>query len=172
MAVVGYEPVVSFRSDYNYTQTFWFHKFTKPPEPGTLCDRRVFNVGESLVTNTSIFEWKIVQITRPNAGKSGAAYSGTVIDCDVTQMNLYSDIRTWLMEIGAYSVCRGEDDLEVVAFTVISLLPTRRGPLLRNIHFPPPNPACANLTDMCVLCLAVLPILRPNAYTFKVLHGS
>jgi hypothetical protein len=118
-------------------------------------------VGESLVTNASIFEWKIIAMTRPNAGRSGAAYTGTVVDnCDVVQMNFYGDIRTWSIEIGAYTACRGQDNLEVVAFTSMSFspLPARRGPLLRNVQFSSTDPVSVNLMDMCVLWLAVFRI--------------
>lgn len=151
--MVGYEPTVVLSSSFNDTQTFWFHNFTRPPQPGTLCDRRVFNVGESLVTNASIFEWKIIAITRPNAGKSGVAYDGSILNnCDIVQMNFYGDIRTWSIEITAYSACRGQDNLEVVASTSMSFspLPARRGPLLRNVQFSSTDPVSVNLMDMCV----------------------
>ncbi|TEB35850.1 hypothetical protein FA13DRAFT_1787323 [Coprinellus micaceus] len=154
VAVVGYEPTVVLSSNFNDTQTFWFHNFTRPPQPGTLCDRRVFNVGESLVTNASIFEWKIIAITRPNAGKSGVAYDGSVLNnCDIVQMNFYGDIRTWSIEITAYSACRGQDNLEVVASTSMSFspLPARRGPLLRNVQFSSTDPVSVNLMDMFLM---------------------
>ncbi|KAF6759960.1 hypothetical protein DFP72DRAFT_1063691 [Ephemerocybe angulata] len=135
VAVVGYDQTIVLSSDFNATQSFWYHAIIKPPEPGTLCEPHVFNVGDTLVTNASIFEWKILAITRPNAGKSGVAYSGTTLDsCDVAQMSFYGDLRTWSLEIVAYSACRGSDDLEVIAYTSFSLspLPGRRGILPRN----------------------------------------
>ncbi|KAJ3520107.1 hypothetical protein NMY22_g12892 [Coprinellus aureogranulatus] len=79
VAIVGYETTVELSSNFNDTQSFWFHAFSRRPKPGTLCDPRVLNIGDSLATNASIYEWKIIAITRPSAGKSSIAYHGTVL---------------------------------------------------------------------------------------------
>ncbi|KAF5342325.1 hypothetical protein D9611_001496 [Ephemerocybe angulata] len=148
VAVVGYDQTIVLSSDFNATQSFWYHAIIKAPEPGTLCEPHVFNVGDTLVTNASVFEWKILAITRPNAGKSGVAYSGTTLDsCDVAQMSFYGDLRTWSLEIVAYSACRGSDDLEVIAYTSFSLspLPGRRGILPRNVKVAQADQALGDL---------------------------
>ena len=153
VALVGYEPTVVLSNNFNDTHSFWFNSVVRPPKPGTLCDDQVFNVGESLVTNASIFEWKILAVTRPNAGKSGIAYNGATLDnCDVAQMSFFGDIRTWNLEINAYVACRGLDGLEVIAMTTLgfSPLPGRRSPILRNVRISD-DPLNTILMDMCVL---------------------
>lgn len=138
-------------SNFNETQTFWFHAFTSPPKPGTLCSRRVFNVGESIVTNASIFEWKIAAITRPNAGKSSVAYDGATLDnCDIVQLSSYGDLRTWTLGTTVYVACRGSDGLEVVASTTLTLssLPGYQSPVFRDILSGEDDPVNANLMEM------------------------
>ncbi|KAJ3546875.1 hypothetical protein NMY22_g1867 [Coprinellus aureogranulatus] len=154
VALVGYESSVALSSDFNATQTFWFHSFIPPPRPGTLCDPHVFNVGETLVTNTSIFDWKILAITRPNAGKSGIAYNGAALDsCDVAQMSFFGDIRTYNLEINAYIACNARDGLEVIATTSLAFspLPGRRGPILRNLRQASDDVLNTHLMDMFVM---------------------
>ena len=151
VAIVGYEPSVILSSNFNETQSFWFHSVASPPKPGTLCARRVFNVGESIVTNASLFEWKIVAITRPNAGKSSVAYDGAALDnCDIVQLSSYGDLRTWTLGTTVYVACRGSDGLEVVASTTLtfSSLPGYRSPLLRETQSGENDPVNSNLVEM------------------------
>ena len=104
-------------------------------KPGTLCDPRVFNVGESLVTNVSLFEWKVEAVYRPNAGASGFSYSGETLDnCDVQQAALNIDIRTWTLDGNMWLYCNRSSDegnrqpleLAGVASFGVSALPGRR----------------------------------------------
>jgi hypothetical protein len=151
VALVGYEPTAEFRNDFNATQKFWFHAFTGPPKPGSLCDRRVFKVGESITTNASIFDWRIDAITRPNSDKSGVPYGGTVLDnCDVSHMSLSGDVSTQSIDIIVNTLCRGQGSLEVASSTKksFSAFPSREGPLLRGIQFSPFDPVNRNLQHM------------------------
>jgi hypothetical protein len=78
VALVGYDLTTVFQSNFNVTQTFWFDHFISfiAQRPGTLCDTHVFNVGESMVTNSSLFEWKVQAVYQPNAAESGFSYRG------------------------------------------------------------------------------------------------
>ena len=101
VALVGYDLTTVFQANFNVTQTFWFDRFIPfiAQTPGTLCDTRVFNVGESMVTNSSLFEWKVQAVYQPNAAESGFSYRGETLDhCDITQVALNGDIRTWTVE--------------------------------------------------------------------------
>ncbi|KAJ3503340.1 hypothetical protein NMY22_g18279 [Coprinellus aureogranulatus] len=135
VAIVGYEIDVVLGSNFNVTQSFWFNAFIPPAEPGTLCEPRVFNVGDSLVTNASLFEWKIQAITRPTAGRAGIAYNGATFEiCDVDRMSFYGDVRTWTIGITTYVWCLGRSGVEVVASTTMTLsaLPGMRAAALRD----------------------------------------
>ncbi|TEB26998.1 hypothetical protein FA13DRAFT_1776595 [Coprinellus micaceus] len=123
-------------TNINETQSFWFHVFVQAPKSGTLCERRVFNVSESVVTNASIFEWKIVAVNRPTAGHASIAYNGAI---------------TRGVEIDAYAACRGQDNLsEVILSTALTFspLPGQRGPLLRNVRYRSRDPLSVNLMDI------------------------
>ncbi|RXW18335.1 hypothetical protein EST38_g7520 [Candolleomyces aberdarensis] len=63
VALMGYDPTTVLQANFNVTQT-----------PGTLCDTRVFNVSESMVANSSLFEWKVQAVYQPNAAESGFLY--------------------------------------------------------------------------------------------------
>ncbi|KAJ3521302.1 hypothetical protein NMY22_g12371 [Coprinellus aureogranulatus] len=129
-AVVGYEPIVVFSDEFNYTQSLWFHKFIPDPKPGTLCEPRILNVGDSFLTNASIYEWKIMAIAHPSTKKSGLAYYGTTLDnCDIDQMNLYGELHTPSMELTANASCKCHDGATVVLETSLtfSTHPGRHG---------------------------------------------
>lgn len=151
VAVVGYEPDVVLSSNFKETRSFWYHNVAPPPKPGTQCDPRVFNVGESVITNASLFEWKIVAISKPSAGNSGIAYSGTTLDyCDVMQLNVIVDLRTWTLGSTAYIACREDDGLEVMASTTLafSALPGYRSPFLREAQSPDNDPVSTSLMNL------------------------
>lgn len=119
--IVGYESDIVFTSNFNKTQTLWFHSFVRSPEPGTLCDRVTFNVGESFVTNTSLFKWEIQTIKQPTTGDAGIAYNGAVLDiCDVDKMSYYHDVRIWTAGITAHIACRSRSGAEIVASTAMT----------------------------------------------------
>lgn len=101
---------------------------------GTLCDSHLFNIGDSFVTNYSIFQWVIEAIDTPNAGDSGIDYKGTDLkDCDVASVFLHGDIRTWSVDYTALIACNHTGVLEITAkasFSQSSLPGRRQAPLL------------------------------------------
>ncbi|KAJ3550649.1 hypothetical protein NMY22_g320 [Coprinellus aureogranulatus] len=156
VAIVGYEPTTVFRSNFNDTQSFWFHKFSPPPKPGTLCEPRILNEGDYLFTNMSIFEWKIIAITQPSAGKSSFAYNGTTLDsCDIDQINFHGELHTRTIQLAAYASCRGQDGVIVVSETsfTFSLLPGRQGRYHRSAQYTATDPVNGYLTEMAGLGL-------------------
>lgn len=134
-ALTGYETITVFESDFNATQSLWFDAFLsfRQPKPGTLCEARVFNVGDPLTTNYSFFQWTMDSIIEANAGQSGILYSGTPLTfCDVTSIYLDGSIGSWSMDFTVISSCVDANLFNVTArasFT-IGLLPGRYSPLL------------------------------------------
>ncbi|KAH8813821.1 hypothetical protein DL96DRAFT_1757924 [Flagelloscypha sp. PMI_526] len=111
-ALAGYETITVFADSFNATRPLWFHKFlmTQAPKPGTLCDAKLFNVGDTLSTNYSIFQWQLEYIHRANAGSSGIAYKGTPLDgCDVTFIYVDADIRSWNVDVTGVMTCKPPD---------------------------------------------------------------
>ncbi|KAH8813817.1 hypothetical protein DL96DRAFT_1716117 [Flagelloscypha sp. PMI_526] len=111
-ALAGYETVTVFADSYNATRPLWFHKFllTQAPKPGTLCDSKLFNVGDTLSTNYSIFQWQIEYIYHANAGSSSLAYKGTPLDgCDVTSIYLDADLHSWNVDVTSVMTCKPAD---------------------------------------------------------------
>ena len=135
-ALTGYETVTVFESDFNVTQSHWFDNgflAFHQPKPGTLCEPRVFNVGDPLTTNYSFFQWNMDSIIQPNAGQSGISYGGTPLTfCDVTSIYLDGSILSWSMDFTVISSCVDADSFNVTARTSFSmgLLPGRYSPLL------------------------------------------
>ncbi|KAF8150752.1 hypothetical protein B0H34DRAFT_151036 [Crassisporium funariophilum] len=135
VALVGYETITVFQSDFNVTQSFWYDTFMpyRKPEPGTLCDTRVFNIGDAFATTYSVFEWKVQSIERPNAGISGVAYNGTTLtDCDVSAVYITGDLRTWSIDVSAVVSCKSNGKFDISATTsfTLSSLPGTQAPLL------------------------------------------
>lgn len=132
IALTGYETVTVFRSDYGTRQTHWYDRFrTKDPAP--LCDTRVFNVGDTLTTNYTLFAWTLESITVANAGTSGLAYNGsTLTDCDVSSLFMTGDLRSWTMNFVVLISCSKNKEYDITATTrfSISSLPGSYSPLL------------------------------------------
>ncbi|KAH8831318.1 hypothetical protein DL96DRAFT_820177 [Flagelloscypha sp. PMI_526] len=111
-ALAGYETVTVFSDSYNATHPLWFHKFlvTQKPEPGTLCDSKLFNVGDTFTTNYSIFQWQVEYIAVANVASSGFAYKGTPLDgCDVTSIYVDGDMTGWNMDVTGVMTCKPTD---------------------------------------------------------------
>ena len=134
-ALTGYQTITVFQSNFNATQTLWFNKFIpfRNPQPGTLCESHVFNVGDPLTTNYSFFQWNIASILRPNAGESGISYSGAPLTfCDVTSVFIDGSLISWTMDFTVISSCVDGDLFNVTASTSFSasLLPGRYSQLV------------------------------------------
>ncbi|KAJ7207247.1 hypothetical protein GGX14DRAFT_636808 [Mycena pura] len=122
VALTGYETITVFKSDYNAIQTFWFHAYIPSlnKEPGTLCDSRVFNLGDSFTTNYSLFPYSVASVVSANAGDSGISYKGTTLEnCDLSSLYLTGDISTYTIDYTAIITCRS-DEFEFTARTDFS----------------------------------------------------
>ncbi|KAJ6529125.1 hypothetical protein DFH09DRAFT_1045264 [Mycena vulgaris] len=111
VALTGYETITIFKSDYNVTQTFWYEHYlpSLAQKPGTLCDTRVFNLGDTFTTNYTLFRYNIASVVAANAGDSGISYKGrTLEDCDITSLYLHGDISTFSIDYTAVIACRSE----------------------------------------------------------------
>ncbi|KAJ7848641.1 hypothetical protein B0H14DRAFT_2767623 [Mycena olivaceomarginata] len=107
--LTGYETITVFKSDYNVTQTHWYHKYmpSAMPKAGTLCDSRVFNLGDTFVTNYTLFQWNIASTLRANAGDSGISYTGWTLEhCDVSSIYMHGDASTYTIDYTVILECR------------------------------------------------------------------
>ncbi|KAJ7274868.1 hypothetical protein C8J57DRAFT_1312947 [Mycena rebaudengoi] len=126
VALTGYETITVFKSDFNVTQKHWFHNYipSLAPKLGTLCDSRVFNLGDTFTTNYTLFQYTLASINRANAGDSGVSYKGTTLDdCDITSLFVHGDMNTYSVDYTAVITCRS-GDYELTArsdFSVSSL---------------------------------------------------
>ncbi|KAJ6571574.1 hypothetical protein B0H19DRAFT_662763 [Mycena capillaripes] len=109
--VNGYETITVFQSNYNVTQSHWYHQYIPSlmPKPGTLCDSRVFNLGDTFTTNYTLFQYSIASVISANAGDSGISYTGwTLEDCDITSLYVHGDVSTYTIDYTAVLECRND----------------------------------------------------------------
>ncbi|KAF8986800.1 hypothetical protein BDQ17DRAFT_1365727 [Cyathus striatus] len=92
-------------------------------KPETLCDSHIFNVGDVLTTNYSVFQWTVEGISKGNVGNSAMAYNGTTLEyCDISALFLNGDLRTWTMDLTPVVTCRSPTrDLEVNLKSTLSI---------------------------------------------------
>ncbi|KAF8896200.1 hypothetical protein BD779DRAFT_1608509 [Infundibulicybe gibba] len=136
VALTGYQTKTVFEDNFNVTQTHWYDK------PGTLCDSHVFNVGDSLTTNYTIFQWSIETVNKPNAASSGVSYRGSTLqDCDLSNLYIDGDMRTRTIKLTAVAKCEVKGEFEVNAKTTfaVSALAGVHSPLLGVLKSSPTN---------------------------------
>ncbi|KAJ6563126.1 hypothetical protein DFH09DRAFT_1478117 [Mycena vulgaris] len=132
VALAGYETVTHFDSDFNVTQTLWYDRFIPfmiKSRPGSLCDPRLWGLGDTFTTNYTIFQYSIASIDTANAGNSGFAYEGWTLDnCDITSLYVNADGQTLIIDYTALVTCKadaaqilGGNDFQITARTDWSL---------------------------------------------------
>ncbi|KAJ7434459.1 hypothetical protein FB451DRAFT_1063323 [Mycena latifolia] len=110
-ALAGYETVTGFDSNFNVTQTHWFDTFlpSQTRKAGSLCDPRLLNLGDTVATNYSLFQYTVASIDTPNAGDSGLAYTGWTLDnCDITSLYVNADAGTFVIDSTVLVSCRAD----------------------------------------------------------------
>jgi hypothetical protein len=121
VALTGYETVTTLVDDFNTTQRFWYDPFLpgRGPQPGTLCDPHELNVGDSFITNSSLFEWKLVTIgTNPKNTTRNIVYKGSTLEsCDINAIYMTADLRTRTTDTIAVITCQDVDGFEFLAKT-------------------------------------------------------
>jgi hypothetical protein len=126
--LAGYETVTHFDSDFNVTQRFWYDRFIPfmaKSRPGSLCDPRLWGLGDTFTTNYTMFQYSIALIDTANAGDSGFAYEGWTLDnCDITSLFFNADGNTLLIDYTALVTCKadaaqilGGNDFQITART-------------------------------------------------------
>ncbi|KAF8192657.1 hypothetical protein K438DRAFT_2017864 [Mycena galopus ATCC 62051] len=113
VALVGYNTVTQFNSDFNVTQHFWYDIFipsVAQTTPGTLCDPRLVQLGDTVTTNYTLFQYTVALIDQPNAGDAGLSYRGwTLENCDITTLFFNADGWTFSIDHTALVVCQAPD---------------------------------------------------------------
>ncbi|KDQ54225.1 hypothetical protein JAAARDRAFT_38390 [Jaapia argillacea MUCL 33604] len=77
VAVAGYETVTVTRIDKNVTQQMWWTPFIpRAFRATTTCDSSVLNVGDTFMTNNSIFQWTVLGASLGDPLQGGAYENG------------------------------------------------------------------------------------------------
>ncbi|KAJ7292136.1 hypothetical protein C8J57DRAFT_1164079 [Mycena rebaudengoi] len=112
-ALAGYETVTGFESDFNVTQSLWFHRFlpsAAKSKPGTLCDPRLLGRGDTITTNYTMFQYTIASVNTANAGNSNFLYRGGILNnCDITSLYVNGDTNTFMIDYTALVTCRADE---------------------------------------------------------------
>ncbi|KAG9027903.1 hypothetical protein FRB95_007065 [Tulasnella sp. JGI-2019a] len=107
VALTGYQVVSSLNPDYGVTQSHWFDRFTIKSSQ-SLCDPHRFAIGESFITNQTIFNWKIASLwDTTNTANPDVSYTGGTLDsCDVVFMAIDANVVTWTVTFSATVECQ------------------------------------------------------------------
>ncbi|KAJ7079266.1 hypothetical protein B0H15DRAFT_954121 [Mycena belliarum] len=108
-ALVGYETVTGFHSNFNVTQTLWFNRFLpmQASKAGKLCDPRLLSLGDTVTTNYTLFQYTLASIEKPNAGDSSLSYKGwTLENCDITSLYVTGNADTFIIDSTVTVSCR------------------------------------------------------------------
>ncbi|KAG9027906.1 hypothetical protein FRB95_007068 [Tulasnella sp. JGI-2019a] len=111
VALAGYQVVTSLNPDYGVTQSHWYDRFTPSrfKSSQSLCDPHPFAIGDTFVTNQTIFNWNIASLwntTSSVTGYSGVSYAGITLDsCDVAFMAVDANLITWTATFSATIEC-------------------------------------------------------------------
>ncbi|KAJ7477556.1 hypothetical protein FB451DRAFT_1032996 [Mycena latifolia] len=112
VALVGYETITHFDSDFNVTQRLWYDRFIPfmaKSRPGALCDPSLWGLGDTFTTNYTMFQYSIALIDIANAGDSGFAYEGWTLDnCDITSLYVNADGKTLIIDYTALVTCKAD----------------------------------------------------------------
>ena len=109
MALTGYETITTFESDFNITQSFWYDRFLPGggSRTGTLCDPHGFNIGDSLTTNYSIFQWDLVSVAKSNYSRGSLIYSGSTLEsCDLSALYVNGGFQGYGSDFVAVVACQ------------------------------------------------------------------
>jgi hypothetical protein len=143
VALTGYEIISTFKSDFNFSQSFWFDHFRpgRRSRAGTLCDPYAINIGNTFTTNYSLFEWELVSVTqaattsgtRPNSDLHNLAYSGATLEtCDIIAIYVDADLPLRNTDLTVLITCSDVGGYTLMAKTSFSntLLSGRYAPPL------------------------------------------
>lgn len=123
VALVGYETVTIFQSDFNITQSFWFDRFRLfglgISKPGTLCASQTLFPGDRFTTNYSFFEWSLMTV---NEGRDGnLIYNGSTLQsCDVTTVYMDGHLQDLTTDLALLIACDDIHGIKILAKTLFS----------------------------------------------------
>ncbi|KAG8992679.1 hypothetical protein FRB94_011390 [Tulasnella sp. JGI-2019a] len=133
-ALTGYETVSVVQSNFSEVPDLWFWRFGNKPPPGSLCEPRTLNIGDTFTTNYTVFTWTVESIfDRPPLGLPvndnslanlpTVRYSGTNLDnCDVVNMRVEGSLQVASITFKAFVVCN-DTDFPAMMSTAFTLLP-------------------------------------------------
>lgn len=126
--LVAFETITRLEEDFNFTQSLWLDRII--PEAllhgQNLCQPFVLKMGDSFVTNSSIFLWDLELVSNANHSSSSLIYRGSTLqDCDITAIYLNGKTNPPSMDIVAVVFCKNLDGFDVIAKTAfpVSVMP-------------------------------------------------
>lgn len=115
MRLAAFETIASLEEDFNITQSFWLDRLI-PKHQQDLCQPLVLKMGDSFVTNTSMFLWDVELVTKANHSSSGLVYQGSTLQgCDVIALHLNGNMNPATLDIAAVISCEDLDGFDVIA---------------------------------------------------------
>ncbi|KAG8982244.1 hypothetical protein FRB93_008208 [Tulasnella sp. JGI-2019a] len=114
IALAGYQVVSGLSPDYGVTQSYWYDRFTPSrfKSSQSLCEPHSYAIGDSFVTNQTIFNWNIASLwntTNSATGYSGIPYAGVTLDgCDIDYIGVDANLMTRTATFSATIACLGE----------------------------------------------------------------
>jgi len=122
--LAGFETITSLEEDFNITQSFWLDRVIPNAltQRQDLCQPLFLKMGDSFVTNTSMFLWDLELVTNANHSSSGLIYKGSTLEgCDVTALYLNGNMNPPTLDVTAVTSCKDLDDFDVIAKTAFPL---------------------------------------------------
>jgi len=126
--LAGYETITMLDEDFNITQFFWLDRIVPYTlaRPGTLCQPLVLMLGDSFVTNSSMFLWDLELVAKANDSSSSLVYKGSTLQgCDVIALYLNGNMNPPTLDVVAVISCKDLDGFDVIAKTAfpVSVMP-------------------------------------------------
>ncbi|KAG8978809.1 hypothetical protein FRB93_010623 [Tulasnella sp. JGI-2019a] len=136
-ALAGFETVTITSPSVANVPSHWYSNFASPP-PGSDYEPRIFNIGDTFVTNSAIFTWSVAGILSGpvlvDAGNNvtsaaSVSYNGTNLDnCDWVDISVEADTNTMTTAFTSKVFCNGIDFSVILGTTFTA----------KDLH-PPPN---------------------------------
>ncbi|KAG8999729.1 hypothetical protein FRB94_014082 [Tulasnella sp. JGI-2019a] len=141
-ALTGFETVSIMSPNFTMAASHWYRNFGSNP-PGSDCEPRVFNIGDTFVTDSGIFTWSIAGVlsgptfnnTRENVTSlASVIYNGTNLDnCDWIDMSVNANSYTMQTTFTASVVCNSTYFPVIMSTTVTTLDVQPPGTLLDDL---------------------------------------
>jgi hypothetical protein len=122
--LVGFETITSVEEDFNITQSPWTRRKISNGhgQLETLCEPLVLKIGDSFVTDSSMFWWDVELVAKDNQSSSSLVYKGSNLQgCDVSALYLDGHLGPPTLDIVAVIFCQDLDGFDVIGKTAFPI---------------------------------------------------